>query len=258
MSSLLSYPWALFVVLVVGLMVIVEIGLRVRTVWPGVGEERQSLVKSARDGLTVLLSFLLGFALPMALPHYEQRRNLVTEEAIAISTADQRAQMVPEPFRSKVRALLREYVGARIEFASERDAQGVQASAARAKHLQEEMWEENVAMARENPTLNITAVFAQSLGTLADLNEERLAAYERRIPGTIWVVLVLISVLTSFVVGFSMKDRLLLAMLVVPLTVAIVLSLVAELDSPRTGFIRAGQESMQRIQVDLNGAAGPR
>jgi len=44
---------------------------------------------------------------------------------------------------------------------------------------------------------------------------------------------------------------------VLPLTVAIVLSLVSELDSPRTGLVRVGQQSLQRIQSDLRADAGP-
>jgi hypothetical protein len=36
------------------------------------------------------------------------------------------------------------------------------------------------------------------------------------------------------------------------LTVAIVLTLVSELDNPRTGFVRVNQESMQRVQSDLH------
>lgn len=254
MSSLVSYPWALFVVLFVGLVLVVEIGLHVRATSPDHDAERQSLIKSARDGMTVLLSFLLGFALPMALPHYEQRRNLVADEAEAISTVDQRAQMLPEPFQHNIRALVREYVDARLEFARARDDRGVQASVERAKHLQEEMWEQTVAMARENPGSNVTAIFAQAVGSLADLNERRLTAYETRVPGVIWLVLILVSVLTCFVVGYSMKHRLLLAMIVLPLTVASVLSLASELDSPRIGFIRAGQQSMQRLQLDLKNA----
>lgn len=87
--------------------------------------------------------------------------------------------------------------------------QAVQASSARAKVLQTEVWQESVAMAQQNPSLNITPIFAQALGTLGDLNEERLAT-----------------------------------------------SLASELDSPRTGFIRIGQQSMERLQLDLrNGAA---
>ncbi|HXO31655.1 MAG TPA: hypothetical protein VN901_04885 [Candidatus Acidoferrales bacterium] len=64
-----------------------------------------------------MLSLLLGFSLPMALSHYEQRRQLVTDEENAIVTVDQRAQMLPEPFRSELLQLVRRYVDARIEFA---------------------------------------------------------------------------------------------------------------------------------------------
>jgi hypothetical protein len=60
-----------------------------------------------------------------------------------------------------------------------------------------------------------------------------------------------ISVLAFFVVGYSMRCRLFLTMIVLPLTVAIVLSLVAELDNPRTGFVREGQRSMQRLHLAL-------
>jgi hypothetical protein len=90
-----------------------------------------------------------------------------------------------------------------------------------------------------------------ALGGLGDLIEQRLSAAEKRIPGVIWLVLILISVLNCFVVGYSMRRRLLLAMFIVPLTVAIVLALVSELDSPRSGFVHAEQLSMERLQLDL-------
>lgn len=257
MLALTLHPATLFLTFFLGLLVVVEIGLRLRLASSDIDEQRQSLIQSARDGLTVLLSFLLGFTLPMTLPHYEQRRELVIQEANAIATVEQRAQLMPQPFRGKILARLRDYVDARLEYAKLLNEQAVEVSSARARVLQNEMWQESVEMARQNPTLNVTPIFAQALGALGDLNEERLAAFERRLPGTIWFVLALISVLTCFVVGYSMGRRLFLTMLVIPLTVAIVLSLVSELDSPRTGFIRVGQQSMERLQLDLrNGTAG--
>lgn len=257
MLALVSHPWELFIVFLVGLTVVVDLGLRLRLMLPNLDEERRSLIKSARDGMTVFLSFLLGFALPMALPNYERRSELVTQEANAIATVHDRAQLLPEPFRSKLRALLGEYVDARLDFAHQVTDQAVLASAARAKVLQSQMWQQGVAMAQQNPVLNTAPIFLQSLGAVSDLSEERLAAYERRIPATIWLVLALISVLTCFVVGYSMGRRLWLTMVVLPLTVAIVLSLVSELDSPRSGFIRAGQQSMERLQLDLKTDPAP-
>jgi Protein of unknown function (DUF4239) len=255
--SLIEHPWLLFPVLLVGLTLVVEAGLRLRYASPGVDEERQSLIESARNGLSVLLSLLLGFSLPMALPHYEQRRQLVTDEANAIATVDQRARMLPEPFRSRMLQLVRQYVDARIEFAKgDLNGHTVQAATSQAKYLQNEMQQQTVMLVQQNPNA-VTPLFAQALGGLGDLMEQRLAAAEKRIPGAIWLVLILISVLSCFAVGFGMRRRFLPAMFVLPLTVAIVLALVSELDSPRSGFIRAEQSSMVRLQLDLSMQAAP-
>ncbi len=257
MLSLIENPWVLFPVLLVGLTFAVEAGLRLRHAAPAMDEGRQSLIASARDGLSVLLSLLLGFSLPMALPHYEQRRQLVTDEANAIATVDQRAQMSPEPFRSNILKLLPEYINARLEFAKGAlNGHTVLAAMDHAKHVQREMLEQTVMLVQQNPNV-VTPLFVQSIGSLGDLMELRLAAAEKRIPNAIWLVLILISVLTCFVVGFSMEHRLLLAMFVVPLTVAIILALVAELDSARSGFIHAEQLSMERLQQDLRMEVAP-
>jgi hypothetical protein len=249
--SLIEHPWLLFPVVLVGLTLVVEAGLRLRYASSGMDEERQSLIESARNSLNVLLSLLLGFSLPMALSHYEQRRQLVTDEANAIATVNQRAQTLPEPFRSDVLRLVRGYVDARIEFANgDLNGHSVLAAIDQAKHLQNEMLQQTVMLVQQNPNV-VTPIFTQAVGGLSDLLEQRLAAAEKRIPGAIWLVLMLISVLTCFVVGYSMRRRLLLAMFVVPLTVAIVLALVSELDSPRSGFVHAEQLSMERLQLDL-------
>ena len=89
------------------------------------------------------------------------------------------------------------------------------------------------------------------MGELPDLIEQRMAAEEKRIPTVIWFVVILISALTCFVVGYSMRQRFFLAMVVVPLTVAIVLSLVSELDYPRTGLVHDRQQSIQRLYVEM-------
>jgi Protein of unknown function (DUF4239) len=257
LRSLIEHPWLLFPVLLVGLTLVVEVGLRLRCASPAMDEERQFLIESARNGLSVLLSLLLGFSLPMALPHYEQRRQLVVDEANAIATMDQRAQTLREPFRGKILQLLRRYVDARIEFAKgDLDERTVLAAIDDAKHLQNEMLQQTVMLVQQEPN-GVTPIFVQALGAVRDLIEQRLAAAEKRIPSAIWLVLILISVLSSFVVGYSMRRRLLLAMFVVPLTVAILLALVSELDSPRSGFIRAEQQSLERLAVDLRMEVAP-
>ncbi len=81
MLWLIAHTEIFFPVLLAGLMLVVELGFRLRRASHGVDAELQSVVESARDGLSVLLGLLLGFSLPMALPHYELRTQLVTDEA---------------------------------------------------------------------------------------------------------------------------------------------------------------------------------
>jgi hypothetical protein len=166
--------------------------------------------------------------------------------------------MLREPLRDKILRPLPEYVNSRLEFASE-DLDGPATIAAinHAKRLQEEMWQGTVLVSQQN--LNqVTPTVIQAVGQLSDLIEQRLAAAEKHIPAALWVVFILISSLTSFVVGYTMRHRVWLGMLVLPLTVAIVLSLVSELDNPRAGLVRVSQQSMLRLQHDLKLQTMPR
>ncbi len=128
----------------------------------------------------------------------------------------------------------------------------MEATVNHAKHLQNEMWQQTVMLVPTNINA-VTLTFVQAVSRLSDLIEERRAAAEKHIPTAIWLVFILISILTCFIVGYSMRCRVLLGMLVLPLTVVIVLSLVSELDNPRAGLVRVSQQSMQRLQQDLKG-----
>jgi hypothetical protein len=232
----------------VGLLLCVKLGFHFRR-----GDEQSdSQIGSARDRLNLLLSLLLGFMLPIAQPHYDQRKELIVDEANAIDVVHFRAEMLPEPFRGKILVKLRGYLNSRTDFANEDlDESALRDCPARSKQLLHEMQEQAVALAEQNAN-PVTPIFVQALNQLGELTEKRLAAEENRIPAAIWLMVVLIAVLNCLVTGYSMRSRLLLKMIVLPLMVAIVLSLVAELDSPRTGVIRVGQQSMERLQLEFS------
>lgn len=251
---IVDHPVWLFVALLFVLLGAVEVGFRQGMRSEARGEDKlHKQLKGARNGLITLVSFLLGFMLPMSLSRFDQRKHLVLEEAKAIGTTALRAQMLPEPARSKARDLMREYVDVRLKFfeAGLGDAQ-LGAANNRARQLHNELWQQSVAAAQASPT-PITALFAQSLNQMIDLSEERLAALENRVPGTIWLVLALLALLTCLTVGYSLRRRTFLAMLVTPLMISVVMSLAAELDSPRSGLIRTSQQSMERVRADLHG-----
>jgi hypothetical protein len=252
--TLFDQPWSLFGVLFVVLLVLVEIGHRIGLrLSVDTDEVRHEQLVGARDAVSVLLSLLLGFTLAMAVSRFDERKRLIVDEANAIGTTSLRAQTLAEPARGKMLGLLREYVEARIGF-SKAGLQGpeFQESLARSKQLQNEMWQQSVEVARQSPTA-ITSIFVQSLNESIDLSEKRLAMLENRVPTAIWVMLLLISLLTCLTVGLTVRRRFWFVMVLPPLMIAIVMALIADLNTPRTGAIQIGHESMERLQQDLKG-----
>jgi hypothetical protein len=249
LTSLIDHPIALFGVVFAALLVVVEIGHRV-ALQTGVNRDEvlHEEIVAARGGTGVLLSLLLAFTLGMVLTRYDSRKQLIVDEANAIGTSRLRAQMLAEPFRSKILALLQRYLDARISFSEAGlDGEKSKASFSQAKELLDEMWQQGVTAAQQSPT-PITSIFVQSLNETTNLSERRLAALENRIPGVLWAVLIFMSTLTCLLVGYSLRRKALLVILVWPLMISIVLALNADLDSPRTGLIQIGQQSIERLR----------
>ncbi len=86
---------------------------------------------------------------------------------------------------------------------------------------------------------------------MIDLSEKRLTALENRIPHTIWLMLLLIASLTCFTFGYGQRRRFWLVAIVTPLMITIVMGLIADLDSPRSGFLRVDVRSLERLEQDL-------
>jgi hypothetical protein len=250
--SLTDHPWALFCVTFLLLMIVVELGRRLGAANDANAHEdvREQLV-ATRDAIGLLLSLLLGFTLAMALPRYEDRKKLLVDEANAIGTTALRAQMLPEPVRWKTLQLLSEYVDARVSYSTaELNGPEFQQSLIRTKQLQDEMWQQSVAAARQRPD-PIMAIFATCLNDTIDLTEKRLATVENRVPAAIWLLLAFVGTLSCLMIGVTQRRRFWLVSVVSPLAIAVVMALVADLDAPRTGLIQIGEQSLRRVQQDL-------
>jgi hypothetical protein len=108
-----------------------------------------------------------------------------------------------------------------------------------------------VDVTAKNPT-PITSIYLTSLNEMIDLDSKCTAATENRVPKPIWIMLFLMGFLACLSFGFSLRRRLILSMLVAPLMISIVMALIADLDTPTRRFIRFDQESMLRLQSNIN------
>jgi hypothetical protein len=250
---LLDHPTVLFVVTCFVLLVMHEVGFRLRALAKDRDDKDwEKQVHETRNQIALLLSLLLGFAMSMALSRFDERKKLVIDEANAIGTAYLRATMQAEPIRSSAPALMREYVDSRIAiFGGDGDAHAKQSAAERSKQIQDELWNGVTAAAQQTQT-PIVAIYAQALNEMIDLDSERIAAVLNRIPTDIWMLLGLLSIMTSLVVGYGQRHRSVLATFVPVLMVAIAVSLIADLDSPASGFIQVNQQSLRSLSAELH------
>jgi hypothetical protein len=252
MENLLNYPWAFAFLLACILGLSLELGRRV-----GVSSqilqhsEREEQMVAIRDVLFVLVSLLLGFTLNLAAARFVERRSLLISDAVSIGTAYLRAGTLPEPYREHSRKLFQQYVDARFDLddAGLNTARVVEASN-RSKSIHEELWTDAATVAELKPT-PITAAYINSLNETIDLDEKRMAAYENRVPPIIWSLIISVSVIAVLTRGLTLASRFWLNLVIAPLTIAIVVTLIADLDSPSRGFIRLDQRAMQRLKADL-------
>ncbi len=253
MLYLLDRPIALFFVATAVLLAAHEVGFRLRVLAKDRDDkEWEKQVHETRNQIGLLLSLLLGFAMSMGVSRFDERKQLVIDEANAIGTAYLRAGMQAEPVRTTAPGLLRDYVDSRIAIfgnAAEENDRGN--AAKRSKQIQDKLWSDVTAEAQQTPT-PIVSIYASALNDMIDLDGRRVAARLNRIPWDIWMLLAMLSLMTSVVVGYGQRHRATLATFVPVLMVSIAISLIADLDSPVSGLIQVSQQSMQTLSADLH------
>jgi hypothetical protein len=244
--------WALFGTTVVLILLAVEAGFRVgRWRQQRAEHERETPVGTIAAAILGLLSFLLAFTFGMAASRFEIRRELVLDEANAIGTTYLRAALVPEPHRTEIRTLLRDYVDFRLG--------GVEPGMAvpalkRSEELQGRLWAQAVIVAEKKPT-PITGLVIQSLNEVINLHTKRVTmGLRNRIPNPIWGALYFTAILAmagvGYLEGLTSKTRT-LATLVLVVTFSGVLWLLADLDRPQEGLIKVSQQAMMDLRKSM-------
>ncbi len=244
---LLDHPVYLFMILAIVFAASFQLGSVEGRRYKIEDPERRTQVSSVQTALLALVGLMLGFTFAMALSRFDLRRRLVVDEADSIGTIGLRASLLPDKYRTEIDSLLRDYVTARLNFfGAGNDPARVTDSIRRSHQLQQRLWADAESVARERPD-PITASFIQSLNQTIDMCEKRLDALENRIPMEVWWMLVLVAIAGCFLTGSLHSQGLTPAVLALPVVLAAVLGLIADLDSPRSGLIRVSQRSLMRL-----------
>ena len=245
--------WSFFFIAIATIVLAHELGFRLGTA----RARRADREKDATVGGMVaaelgLLAFLLAFAFGIAASRFDARRQALLDEANAIGTAYLRTAFLPEPHRAEVRRLLKEYVDVRI---AATQGGSVEDAVRQSEELHERLWAGAVAAAEKDPRSIPVGLFVESLNEVIDLHAKRVTvSLQSRIPLPVWVVFFAVAFLSFGAMGYhggltgTTRSP---AVLVVAVTFAAVIWLVADLDRPGQGILRVSQQPMIDLQKSM-------
>ena len=167
-----------------------------------------------------------------------------------------RAKLLPSDLRGKVSALLKDYVSARIEFMrAGTDEKRLKAASASSRTIEDQLWNLAAAAEAQGEASAAMNLVIQSLTDVYNVNEKRRAEQDDHVPATVINLLLVVAIgalgfiAYSYGLGHRRRHG---STAVFAILIAMVFTITLDLDQPRSGFIRVGEESMLRLQEDLN------
>jgi hypothetical protein len=187
-----------------------------------------------------LLALLLAFSFSIALSRYDARRTMVLEEANAIGSTANFALMLPAPSQPPILSLLRDYTAVRASLGIPFDPPKTRREIAQSLELQARLWQQAIAVTAADPQSLPAYRFVASLNEMNNIHERRITALRYHVPIAVTVMLLGVALVGVTFAGYNTGvtgSRRLLPNLIMSVTVAVLVVLVIDLDSPSQGLI---------------------
>ncbi len=187
-----------------------------------------------------LLALMLAFSFGMGATKFESRRSLAVHEANAIGAAILRLDMYPDSVKKEFISDFDKYIDTRMAYykANFRD-EPRNAALKETEEIFNRMWKKATLLSRDPANLASSQQMIPKLTEMIDLAIERNALREARIPFLILVMLLLLTLVSAFMSGYShkAKKRNLIMITAFALMTTFTIYTVLELDRPQRGLI---------------------
>lgn len=204
-----------------------------------------SAVEAAVFGL---LGLMLAFTFSGAWQRFDNRRELILQEANAIGTAWLRLDLLSDREARILREEFRGYLDRRIEEARA----GATSPSAELQAAQARIWQRAVSQAKAASDVRVASVLLPALNEMFDLATSRYVAAQTHPPRIVFVVLIALALAAAALAGYGMaasahRSWLHIAVFTGSLLASIYVSL--EMEYPRAGLIRV--DMYDRVLVEV-------
>lgn len=253
--NLASLALLIAVVLFLGMLLLLEVGRRI-----GVGRlandpEHASAGMGAVDGAVfALLGLLIAFTFSGAASRFDDRRNLIVEEANDIGTAYLRLDLLPTSAQPALRDLFRRYVDSRLEtYRKLPDLDATMAELARSTALQGEIWSQAVTASRmEGAPPAAAMLLLPALNQMIDITTTRTMSGQIHPPVVVFAMLFGLALTAALLAGYGMaagRVRSWIHMIGFAAVLAGAVYVIIDIEYPRLGLIRV--DAFDQALADL-------
>jgi hypothetical protein len=245
-------PILLFALSLVVLWVAARLGAWLRNRRPVLHEKERDDFSVILGATLTLLGLIIGFTFSMAISRYDQRKNYEEAEANAIGTEYLRADLLPAADAARVRTLLSKYLDQRILFYQATRGSHLDEINTTTAQLQNDLWSAIRPIAAAQPT-PIVSLAVSGMNDVLNAQGYTQAAWWNRIPFAAWCLMFQIAIFGNILLGYYLQDPQIKRplSLVLPLILAISFLLIADIDSPRGGFIRISPQNLISLSQSL-------
>lgn len=219
-------------------------------------DEKEAPVSAIAGTVLALLAFILAFTFGIVANRYDARRELVREQANAISTAYDRTDFLPEALGAETKDLFRTYTDTLLFAVTSKGVANLSAEISKLKSIETQIWEIAVANVRAGDTTDIAALYVDSLNHMNEVLATRIAvAVESRLPIELWIMLYVLVALAMVAIGYQTaiaQSQRTWMLVVLALSFSIVIVLIAALDDPERGYIAVSQQPLRDVRAGMS------
>ena len=217
--------------------------------YPGVELGHLGAIEGALLGL---LTLMLAFSYGIVATRYEVGRQLIVDESKIVTVAINRCDLYPDSLLNGLHSDFKRYVEARINFfISGTNEDKIALSLKDGRNALDRIRGLVMSLPQNQDNHFRTLLMVPALDNMEDVALSSEAARRSRLPQIILWMLLLLTVASSFLVGFATTGnrRNLIMLAVFALMTTAAFYLVIELDHPRQGFINLDVEVKNIIDL---------
>jgi hypothetical protein len=245
--------WLIALLLFIIMIIIHRIGYSIRNAEI---KKNQNLTNeslgSTEASLLGLLALLLSFTFSMSASRYDDRRTVIIDEANNIGTVILRADLYPDSTKTLLKADLKDYLEARIDYYNAGiDTSKINSALTKTETTYNRIWARVISESKKPESTIRSNQMIPALNNMIDIVTTRDAIKNATVPDTIFWLLFLIIIFASFAVGYSniKKQKNHLLALAFSLTVVATVYLILDLDRPRRGIIHMDMPEQKIVEL---------